>query len=225
MAIPLMEEDVEVISKLGDTPGSDDGLATSQLKARFDLAAIRIKKYINETLIPNMNMLVDVQALLGGILDATLSAADKAAPAKTVGERIAEVLKIAQAALPVSGGAMSGGINMNNQQLTGIPTPVTAANAVNKAYVDTATVRILLQANAWEGETAPYFQTVEVNGLTNEKTADGYPVYPGIYEADLAMQEACSCVSYAMRDGTDVTFYCLSYKPETDITIDVEVGV
>ena len=47
MAIPLLEEDVEVISKLGDTPGSDDGLTAQQLKARFDLAGVRIKNFLN----------------------------------------------------------------------------------------------------------------------------------------------------------------------------------
>ena len=43
---PKFTEDVEVISKLGDTPGTDDNLTADQLKARFDQAPKAIKKYL-----------------------------------------------------------------------------------------------------------------------------------------------------------------------------------
>ena len=225
MAIPLMEEDVEVISKLGDTPGSDDGLTAQQLKGKFDLPGVRIKNFINNTLIPHLNQLVDVQALLDGILDATLSLADKAAPAKTVGEKISLVQQTANAALPKSGGYMTGALNMNNQQLTGLPTPVSASNAVNKGYVDTQTVPATLSAASWVGDAAPYTQTITVAGLTDAKRAHAHPVYSGTLETDLAIKEACACVSYAKSSGAEVTFYCLEDKPEADIPIEVEVSV
>lgn len=225
MAIPLMEEDVEVISKLGDTPGSDDGLTTQQLKGKFDLSGVRIKKFINETLIPHLNQLVDVQTLLDGILDATLSLADKAANAKAVGDKIAAVLQIANAALPKAGGYMTGALNMNNQQLTGIPTPVSANNAVNKAYVDTVVIPVTLAAESWEGSAAPYTQSVTVPGLADTKIAHSHPVYSETPEENLAFKEACACVSYAKRNGGKVTFFCLESKPEVDIPVEVEVGV
>ena len=145
-----------------------------------------------------MNQLVDVQALLNGILDTTLSKEDKAANSKTVGEKIAEVLKIANAALPKAGGHMTGALNMNNQQLTGLPTPVSATNAVPKSYVDTATVSVELTAAGWTGSTAPYYQTVTIPGMDDSKIAHGHPVYTGTYEEDLEIQEACSCISYAV---------------------------
>lgn len=225
MAIPLMEEDVEVISKLGDNPGGDNGLTPSQLKGRFDLAAVRIKKFINETLVPNLNALVDVQALLNNILDKTLSKEDKAANAKATGEAIATAMQKANAALPRSGGAMSGGINMNGQQLTGIPTPTTSAGAVPKGYVDTKTVTITLKADGWIGDIVPFMQTIVVEGLKDENTAHGMPVYSGVLEEDLAIMDACACISFAKRNGANVTFYCLQGKPDTDIPISVEVGV
>lgn len=225
MAIPLMEEDVEVISKLGDTPGSDDGLTAQQLKGRFDLASVRIKNFINNVLIPYMNQLVDVQALLNGILDKTLSLEDKAANAKATGEKIGLVQQTANAALPKSGGIMTGALNMNNQQLTGLPTPVSAGNAVPKSYVDSVLVKATLTIAGWTGDGAPFRQTISVDSLTDTKTVNVYPVYPGEQAEDLAMQEACACVSYAKRDGNIVTFICLTDKPSADIEIMVEVGV
>jgi hypothetical protein len=45
-------------------------------------------------------------------------------------------VSVAAMYLPLSGGTMSGGINMNNQTLTNVPTPVNAGDGVNKAYVD-----------------------------------------------------------------------------------------
>ena len=63
MAIPLFEEDLNIISRLGDYPGSEDGLTTEDLKARFDLAANLIKTYLNEKVIPYVNIAIDVDEL------------------------------------------------------------------------------------------------------------------------------------------------------------------
>lgn len=164
MAIPFFEEDMEIISKLGTRPKEENGVNESELKRLFDTAGIKIKKFLNETLIPQMNMTVDVQALLNGILDATLSKSDKAAPAKLVGDKIAEVVKTAGAALPRSGGAMTGGINMSNQKLTNVPTPSNEYDAANKKYVDNCKIAttIYLAADNWVDKT----QVVENAAVT-----------------------------------------------------------
>lgn len=88
MAIPIFEVDMDIISKLGEHPLSDDGLTPESFKATFDLAGKYIKEYINTILVPNLNSIVDVQALLDNILDESLTQADKAAPAKYVGDLI-----------------------------------------------------------------------------------------------------------------------------------------
>lgn len=85
MAIEKLSSDLNIISKLGDYPLSDDGLEPDQFKAKFDEAGKLIKQYINEVLVPSMDELVDVDALLRGILDTTLTKADKAANAKATG--------------------------------------------------------------------------------------------------------------------------------------------
>ena len=52
MSIPNFYGDVKVISKLSDLPNANDGLSAEELKARFDEAAVMLKQYINETLVP-----------------------------------------------------------------------------------------------------------------------------------------------------------------------------
>lgn len=88
MAIPKFEADVEIISKLGDFPGKNDGLTNAGFKAKFDEGAVLFKKYINERLAPELDKLVDVDALLAALLDDTLTKDDKAAPAKTVSDAL-----------------------------------------------------------------------------------------------------------------------------------------
>ena len=85
MAIEKLSADLNIISKLGDYPLADDGLEPDQFKAKFDEAGKLIKQYINEVLVPSVDELVDVDALLKGILDTTLTKADKAANAKATG--------------------------------------------------------------------------------------------------------------------------------------------
>ena len=55
MAIPRFETDLEIISKLGDNPGSDNNLTTDALRRKFDEAPLLIQEYINDVLIPEAN--------------------------------------------------------------------------------------------------------------------------------------------------------------------------
>lgn len=54
MAIPKFLEDLNIISRIGNKPGSDSGLSTPQFKAKFDEGAIKLQSYINETLVPSI---------------------------------------------------------------------------------------------------------------------------------------------------------------------------
>ncbi len=94
-----------------------------------------------------------------------------------------------------------------------------------KAYVGTASVNLSLPASGWAGDSAPYTQTVTVAGLTDGKRVMVYPEYGDDYDANVSMQEACACLSYAKREGQNVTFTCLEDKPEVDINVVAEVYV
>lgn len=120
-------------------------------------------------------------------------------------------------AVPTSGGTMTGNLS--------IPAPSEVAHAVNKAYVDTTAVTLSLPASGWAGDSAPYTQTVTVAGLTDGRRCMVYPAYGDDTAANLAMQEACACISYAQRSGSNVTITCLEDKPAVDVSIIVEMYV
>lgn len=67
MGIPSFDVDMEIISKLRDYPGADDGLTPDAFRAKFDLAGKLIQEYINTILLPNINMTTDVDALVAGV--------------------------------------------------------------------------------------------------------------------------------------------------------------
>lgn len=120
-------------------------------------------------------------------------------------------------AVPTSGGTMTGNLS--------IPAPSEAAHAVNRAYVDTTAVVLSLSASGWVGDSAPYTQTVTVAGLTDGRRCMVYPAYGDDTDANIAMREACACVSYAKRSGSNVTITCLEDKPAVDVSIIVEMYV
>ena len=119
-------------------------------------------------------------------------------------------------AVPTAGGSMTGNLT--------VPAPSSAGHAVNKEYVDTTEVSATLPAAGWVG-SGPYTQTVTVAGLTDGKRCMVYPAYGDDTAANLAMKEACGCLSYSKREGQNITFTCLEDKPEVDIAVIVEVYV
>lgn len=134
-------------------------------------------------------------------------------------------------ALAASGGTMTGDIAMSGNKVTGLGTPLDNADAANKSYVDTAlngvktvSVSATLTVAGWIG-SAPYVQSVTIEGMTNAKKAMAYPVYGSDTPANIALKEACGMVSFASRSGSVLTFTCLEDKPTVAIPITVEVYV
>ena len=89
---------------------------------------------------------------------------------------------------------------------------------------DTKSVSISIPASGWTG-SGPYTQTIAVEGLTDGRRVMAYPVYGDDFDANLAMKDACGCVSFAKREGGNVTFTCLEDKPSVDIDVVLEVYV
>lgn len=88
----------------------------------------------------------------------------------------------------------------------------------------TTEVSATLTAAGWVG-SGPYTQSVTVAALTDGRRCMVYPAYGDDADANLAMREACGCVSYSKREGQNVVFTCLEDKPEVDIDVIVEVYV
>lgn len=148
-------------------------------------------------------------------------------------------------ALATSGGIVTGnilldgyltmdigrGIVMNSNKVTGLGTPSDNADAANKGYVDTAlngvktvSVSATLTVAGWTG-SAPYAQSVTIEGMTDAKKAMAYPIYGSDTPANIALKESCGMVSFASRSGGVMTFTCLEDKPTVNIPITVEVYV
>ncbi len=127
-------------------------------------------------------------------------------------------------ALAVSGGDMEGAINMNGQPISGLNDPTEDTQAARKGYVDTTAVSVTIPAYGWTG-SGPYTQTVTMAGLTDGRRCRVYPAYGDDTDANLAMREACGCLSYARREGQNVTITCLEDKPAVDIAVIVEAYV
>ena len=119
---------------------------------------------------------------------------------------------------------MEGPINMNGQPISGLNDPTEDTQAARKGYVDTTEVSATLPAGGWVG-SGPYTQTITVAALTDGRRCRVYPAYGDDDAANLAMKEACRCVSYSKREGQNITFTCLEDKPEVYINVIVEVYV
>lgn len=95
---------------------------------------------------------------------------------------------------------------------------------VESESIYTVDYQATLTASGWVG-SGPYTQTVTVAGLTEGRRCMVYPAYGDDADANIAMRDACACVSYADRNGENVTFTCLEDKPSVDINVIAEVYV
>ena len=124
MAIPKFMDDLAIISKLSDNPNTGDGLSAEELKARFDAAPLAIQNYINTILIPNLDKIVDVDALLKNALDATLTLEGKAAEANATGKAIEAVKKITENIKPGASEEQIAQIQANADAIAALPITV-----------------------------------------------------------------------------------------------------
>jgi hypothetical protein len=65
MAIQNFNEDLNIISKLGNNPNSDDNLSDAGLKGKFDAAGLLIQKFLNNVLIPAVNRIENAVGFKG----------------------------------------------------------------------------------------------------------------------------------------------------------------
>ena len=78
-------------------------------------------------------------------------------------------------------------------------------------------IKITLLADNWVGESAPYSQTVAVEGMTADRTFSA-PTSGDNSQGVLAVSEALGLLCGAESAEGSVTFYA-SQKPEIDLTV------
>lgn len=93
--------------------------------------------------------------------------------------------------LPLAGGTMSGGIDMDNNAITGLPAPVAGSDATNKTYVDSLTAAVgasgtIQRSNgsAWVASTATFADTYAASTILY---SNGANTVEGLATANSAM--------------------------------------
>lgn len=137
--IPKLTEDVAFIQQLGNNPNFDNNLTAEQLKAWFDKAPEAIKKYINATLVPELDKIItDMQERVDGM------------------NAQVDNFVVGTGFLPTVGGTMTGAINMSSKRISGLPAPEADMDAARKKYVDdtVSSAKNELQTAVEKAETA-----------------------------------------------------------------------
>ena len=94
-----------------------------------------------------------------------------------------------------------------------------------KEYADNLhkLLTVTVPASGWSA-SAPYTQTVSVEGIRAEDAPHVSPVYSDTLETALVQKEAWEMVSRAKSTDNAITFYCFEDKPTTNIPVQIEVN-
>lgn len=137
--------------------------------------------------------------------------------------------EIAEAALPRTGGKMTGGVDLGGNGITNLAAPTGDNHAANKGYVDTKVAgahleaQVTVTASGWSA-SAPYTQAVNVNGILATDRVHWGVVYSGDAKTKLSQKEAFAMVDDLDSAAGKVTFTCFEEKPEVSLTIALEVN-
>lgn len=155
---------------------------------------------------------------------------------------------IAQAAMPKSGGAMTGDVDMGNHKMTNLPAPENDNDPATKKFVvDHVTEFVnqkigestdgkhlffsaFLNSASWVGTSnnfqtvAPYTQTVDVEGILETDKPHYAPVYTNDIATNRLERKAWGLVCDADTSDGKITFTCFDDKPATSINVMIEVN-
>lgn len=209
MAIKKLEQDLAVLSKLSDYPGSQDGLSTDEFKAKFDEAPLAIQDYINEVLVPAVN------AFSPGGSD---SIADGSVTTVKLASSAVTSAKIASGA--VTTGKINDGAVTNAKIADGAVTAAKVDSTVaTTAYVDGKRIKgtCTLTASGWSGGA----QDVSVSGILASDMPHWGVVYGTNKEAE---KEAFALVDELETYAGKFTFRCFGDVPTVNLNIQWEVN-
>ena len=194
-----MTDDVEILSKLGDNPGSDDGLSAQELKSKFDLGSVLLKENLNRVIAAVNSLLSSAGNFLqGGTMAGNLNMNQY---------RLYGIKSPEDAGDAANKGYVDASERKANEYTNS-----------QKPSFSNATI-----PSVWSG-TAPYTVTVAVQGV-NASGGDVhiYPVYSADAAQRAAQREAYNAITLVTPGENQITFTCDDEKPEVAIPIRVEV--
>ena len=136
--------DIEYLNATQRLNGVQTGVASSQLQNKFayqvSLVAYAIAQIMNQNGLDASDTLA-VSAFVGNLGGSLLQkVADKASTAEAVAgvleNKYISPATMKAAALLLSGGVMTGTLDMNNNQIINLPTPTSSSEPATKGYVD-----------------------------------------------------------------------------------------
>ena len=183
------------------------------------------------------NSITQVQVLteeaLGVAQDEVRNAKTLADSAKTAAEDAQEYANAAQETAegkisPDGSIPMTGDLDMGKNKIVNVLEPEKDTDAANKQYVDGKTVafEVKLKADSWASTTgsAPYYQDMALDGIMATDKPHWSVVYSGLQDTKLAEKAAFALVDDLDTYDGRVTFTCFEERPETDLTIQMEVN-
>lgn len=87
----------------------------------------------------------------------------------------------------------------------------------------TSTLETIIKASAFTGKTAPYIQTINLDGILETDNPYIGAVYDAKAELALRQQEAFSCIAKVETRDNQLIVYCFEDKPTVDIPIQVKI--
>lgn len=203
-----MSADVEVISKLPDRPNEEpSSLTSSEVKAKFDEAAMLLKEFINAHIddlgrtsaAGNIGILVTLneepvpttlQAIINELVSRSETATDDSVTTAAIQDGAVNEAKIGSLAVSTE--------KIKSNAVTG---PKIATNAVSRVYNG------ILLVSAWDGSEAPYHQSVTIDGITatDEPIIDLVP--SDTYDTAMQEDNQWGNIYKAVTREDGITFY------------------
>lgn len=211
----------EIVSKSGTASSNPQPPVLSQTEALYELHLLHVLRKPGATSITAADVTdLRMDEAYCGLMADSVTRVDTTAINAQISELINQLreelaaVKAETAFVMKSGDTMTGPLSL--------PAPTEAAHSANKGYVDGTVLYATLSASGWS-DSAPFTQTVAVAGMTVEDNPDYWPVYSGTNDERIAQKAAFAVLDHLeTADGT-VTVTCFEEKPETDITIGMEV--
>lgn len=187
----LSESLVTIISALGDQPNTDNGLTSTQLKAKFDEAGKNIRTFLNNTLISALQTKIrSIDDAISGFVAQTANIGNSAVTTPKIADANVTTSKIANA-------------NVTTEKIAdaNVTAPKILDGAVSTSYSGS------IGTTDWSGSSAPYSAAITINGLlaTDKPIVDA--VMSGTYSTDAERDEAWSVIYRAVISADTITFY------------------